>query len=125
MQRGRTAGRQPPLPKTFDELLDHLHGSTIFFKINLKIEYYQIHIKEKEILKITFNSRYKYYKFTMMFFGLMNALATFNRLMQDIFKRRQINKYVLVFFDDILIYTKNEEDHEAHVREVLAILREH
>ena len=59
-----------------------------------------------------------------MSFGLTNAPATFNRLMQDIFKR-QLDKYVLVFFDDILIYSKNEEEHEKHVKEVLSILREH
>ena len=105
-------------------MLDRLHGSTVFSKIDLKFRYYQICIKEEDIPKTAFNSRYGHYEFTVMSFGLTNAPATFNRLMQDIFKR-QLDKYVLVFFDDILIYSKNEEDHEKHVREVLSILREH
>ena len=90
----------------------------------MKFGYYQIRIKDEDIPKTAFNSRYGHYEFTVMSFGLTNAPATFNRLMQDIFKR-QLDKYVLVFFDDILIYSKNEEEHEKHVREVLSILREH
>ena len=90
----------------------------------MKSGYYQIRIKDEDIPKTAFKSRYGHYEFTVMSFGLTNAPATFNRLMQDIFKR-QLDKYVLVFFDDILIYSKDEEEHEKHVREVLSILREH
>ena len=109
-----------PIPR-IDELLDYLHGSTVFSKIDLKSRYYQICIKEEDIPKVAFNSRYTYYKLTVKSFGLTNAPATFN-IMQDIFKC-QLDKYVLVFFDDILIYSKNDKEHEAHVREVLSILR--
>ena len=81
-------------------------------------------MKEEDIPRTAFNSRYGHYEFTVISFGLTNAPATFNRLIQDIFKC-QLDKYVLVFFDDILIYSKNEEEHEKQVKEVLSILREH
>ncbi|MCO5613504.1 hypothetical protein L7F22_067781 [Adiantum nelumboides] len=107
-----------------DELLDRLHGSKIFTKIDLHSGYYQIRIKESDIPKTVFNTRYGHYKFTVMSFGLTNAPASFNRLMQDIF-RPYLNDFVLVFFDDILIYYKDKADHEEHVRKVLEILCQH
>ena len=105
-----------------DELLNRLHGSSIFIKIDLKSGYYQIRIKDEDIPKTGFNTRYGHYEFTIMSFGLTNAPSTFNRLMTYIFCK-QLDDFVLVFFDDILIYWKNEEEHAHHAQCVLELLR--
>ena len=103
--------------------MDRLHGSSIYSRINLKLGYYQIRIKEEDILKTGFNTRYGHYEFVVIPFGLTNAPATFNRLMSDVF-REHLDDFVLVFFDDILVYSKNKDEHQEHLRKVLQLLRE-
>ena len=108
-----------PIPR-IDELLDRLNGSSIYTKIDLKSGYYQIRIKEEDIPKTGFNTRYGHYEFTVIPFGLTNAPITFNCLMSDILSK-QLDEYVLVFFDDILVYSKNTKDHKHHAQKVLEL----
>ena len=117
-----TVKNKYPIPR-MDELLDRLQGSSIYTKIDLKSGYYQIRVKDEDISKTGFNTRYGHYEFIVIPFGLTNAPATFNRLMSEIF-REHLDDFVLVFFDAILVYSKNEEEHEQHVRRVFQILRQ-
>ncbi|MCO5601489.1 hypothetical protein L7F22_055610 [Adiantum nelumboides] len=84
--------------------------------------FYQVRIQAEDIPKIAFNTRFGHYEFVVMTFGLTNAPATFNRLMTDLF-REGLDNFVLIFFDDILFYSKTKEEHEQHLRQVLEILR--
>ena len=94
----------------------------MFSKIDLRSGYYQVRIKEEDMFKTTFNTRFVHFEFTVMSFGLTNAPATFKRLMIDLFWK-ELDDFVLVFFDDILIYSKSNEEHEQHLHRVLEILR--
>jgi hypothetical protein len=106
-----------PLPR-IEDLFDQMKGAGIFSKIDLRSRYHQLRTQESDIPKTTFCIWYKLYEYTMMSFGLTNAPAYFMYLMNKMFME-YFDKFVLVFIDDILVYSKAEEDHEEHLRLVL------
>jgi hypothetical protein len=107
-----------------DDLSDQLKGARIFSKIDLRSDYHQVRIREEDINNTVSRTRYGHYQFTLVPFGLSNAPVVFMYLMNGVF-REYLDKFVIVFLDDILIYSKSEEEHEKHLRMVLKVLREH
>jgi len=112
-----------PLPH-IDILFDQLAGAKVFSKIDLRSGYYQIKIREEDIPKTAFSTRYGLYEYLVMSFGLTNAPAFFMYMMNLVFIN-ELDKFVVVFIDDILIYSKSEKEHEEHLKIVLTRLREH
>jgi hypothetical protein len=112
-----------PLPR-IDILFDQLTRAWVFSKIDLRSSYHQIRIRPEDIPKTAFTTRYGLFEYLVMSFGLTNALAHFAYLMTSVFMT-ELNKFVVVFIDDILIYSKNEEEHAKHMWIVLTRLREH
>src|SRR3954466_4325744 len=112
-----------PLPR-INDLYDQLAGSSVFSKLDLRLGYHQIRVCEEDVPKTTFVTPYGSYEYTVMSFGLTNAPATFSRLMNYIFMD-YLDKFVVVYLDDILVFSKNEEEHAEHLCLVLEKLREH
>src|SRR5438034_3711585 len=107
-----------------EDLFDQLKGAKFFSKIDLSSGYYQLKIRPQDTPKTAFVSRYGLYEFLVMSFGLTNAPAYFMNLMNKILME-ELDKFVVVFIDDILIYSRSEEEHEKHLRIVLDRLRDH
>ena len=100
-----------------------MRGTKFFSKIDLRSGYHQIRIKNEDISKTTFRTRYGHYEFTVVPFGLTNAPSVFMCLMNGVF-RKYLDNFVIVFLDDILIYCKTKEENEEHIRLVMQVLRE-
>jgi hypothetical protein len=112
-----TVKNKYPLPK-IDDLFDQLKDAKVFSKIDLRTRYHQVRIKDEDISKTSFRIRYGHYEFIVVSFGLSNVSAVFMCLMNGVF-RNYLDKFVIVFLDNILVYSKTKEEHEQYLRMVL------
>ncbi|GJS31008.1 putative reverse transcriptase domain-containing protein [Tanacetum coccineum] len=116
-----TVKNRYPLPR-IDDLFDQLQGSSVYSKIDLKSGYHQLRVREEDIPNTAFKTRYSHYEFLVMSFGLTNAPAVFMDLMNRVCKP-YLDKFVIVFIDDILIYSKRKQEHEDHLKLILELLK--
>nr|GEZ02461.1 putative reverse transcriptase domain-containing protein [Tanacetum cinerariifolium] len=116
-----TAKNRYPLPR-INDLFDQLQGSSVYSKIDLRSGYHQLRVREEDIPKTAFRTRYGHYEFQVMTFGLKNVPAVFMDLMNRVCKP-YFHKFVIVFINDILIYSKNKEEHEEHLKLILELLK--
>ncbi|GJX08720.1 putative reverse transcriptase domain-containing protein [Tanacetum coccineum] len=116
-----TVKNRYPLPR-IDDLFDQLQGSSVYSKIDLRSGYHQLRVREEDIPKTAFRTRYGHYEFQVMPFGLTNAPAVFMDLMNRVCKP-YLDKFVIVFIDDILIYSKSKQEHEKHLKIILELLK--
>ena len=117
-----TVKNKYPLP-IIDELFDQLQGAEYFSKIDLRSWYYQLRVRESDVPKIAFRTRYGHYEFLVMPCGLTNAPTVFMALMNKVFAQ-YLDRFTVVFIDDVLVYSKSKEEHEEHLRTSLQLLRE-
>ena len=122
MNRVTIKNRYPLL--RIDNLFDELRGARVYSKIDPRTGYHQLRVRDTDIPKTTFRTHYGHYEFTVMPFGLTNAPAVFRDLMHRIFQP-YLDQFVIVFVDDILIYSQSEWEHEYHLRIILRLLRDH
>ncbi|GKF19408.1 putative reverse transcriptase domain-containing protein [Tanacetum coccineum] len=110
-----------PFPR-IDDLFDQLQGSQFLLKIDLRSIYHQLRVHEDDIPKTVFRTRYGHFEFTVMPFGLINAPVVFMDLMNQV-SRPYLDKFMIVFIDDILVYSKTREEHQVHLGLVLELLK--
>jgi hypothetical protein len=117
-----TVKNKYPLPR-IEDLFDQLRGASVFSNIDLRSGYHQLRIRPSDVLKTAFITKYGLYEFTVISFSLTNVPAYFMYLMNNVFMD-YLDKFVVVFIDDILVYSQNEQEHEEHLRKVLQRIRD-
>ncbi|GKA36574.1 putative reverse transcriptase domain-containing protein [Tanacetum coccineum] len=116
-----TVKNRYPLPR-IDDLFDNLQGSSVYSKVDIRLGYHQLRVREEDILKTAFRTRYGHYEFQVMLFGLTNAPAVFMDLMNQVCKP-YLDWFVIVFIDDILIYSKSKQEHGEHLKLFLELFK--